>query len=60
MYLHLNAQFWKQGYHYYIVLFVYTQRIDTSKIYCFNMSMLIQPPGNYLPEYGTAMKYKKI
>ena len=33
--------------------------METSKIYCFTMSMLIQPPGNYLPKYKNYMICKK-
>ena len=32
----------KRASNYYIVLSVYTRRIATSKIYCFNMFVLIQ------------------
>ena len=59
-YLHLSAQYWKQRHFYYIVLLVYTRtNIETSKMYCFPLSMLIQPPDNYLPEYKNYLKCKK-
>ena len=47
----------------YSIIIIYNKenrKIETSKIYCFTMSMLIQPLGNYLPKYGSDMKYEKL